>query len=227
MSIVLISWLFIVTSFTCAQTAGDDPKWLFPSDEVSLRSAHVGFSTTKDLRLETIYEKKSVTLKEEHSGCRETMYQVQVAGPLMLAAMLGRKARTQSSDAPKKETVLESRGALLLSVDFYARKKDTETDIQLWQDDHEYQPVSKHVNRIATMDCKFSQGGRSPEGPRLVPMDNRYEVGQAFVFRFAPDVVNADWERPFKLVLRRTDGEVEEYELSFGDAFTRQGQRLR
>ena len=225
MRIVFLSWfLIVVMIFACAQQRSkeDKPQWLFPDDQVLLRSADVGFSSTTELPLETIYERKGVTLEEGRTGCPERMDEVQAAGPLWLAAMLGRKARIQSTGAPNRDTVLESRGALLLSVKFYARKKDTQTDIELWQDDHKYQPASKHVNREDNLGCKFSSAPLLENSPG----DFRYRVEQAFVFRFAP-TVNADWDRSFRLVLRRTDGRVEEYAVSFADSFTRQARKIR
>jgi hypothetical protein len=219
--IALLSW-FLVVSFAWAQQTSTT-QWLFPDDQALLRSAKIGFLSTKELPFVTIYERRGLTFKEEHTGCPERVDEVQAAGPLMLAALLGRKAKIQSSEAPSTDKVRESRGALLLSVKFYARKQDTQTEIELWQDEREYTPVSKHVNRIINMGCKFS----SAPFLRNAPGDYRYRVEQAFIFRFAPQTEGVDWDRPFKLLLHRTDGEVEEYALSFADAFIQEAHRLR
>ena len=205
------------------------PIWLFPSEKDLLKNAQFGFTSKKDLKREYVFQRArgSLTLAEDRTGCREKVDSIEAAGPLMLAALSGRIAQKQAVSTPPKERVIEYRGEILLWVSFFARSKEVEAQTSLWQDDQEYQPISQHVVQSDGFECDFHDthpmGGTIP----AVAGQVRYKVQQYYVWRFSPQSGKPEWDKPIKVVVRRTDGQIEDYEVSIGPPLLRQDKEMR
>ena len=216
---------FISTS-TLAQPKADQTIWLFPSDTALLNAAQFGFVRKDYIPLSKVYERAeaSLAVTELKTGCREKVELVKVAGPITLAALRGQIAQKQGANAPVTDLVLESRGEVLLSVEFFSRAQGEETQATLWQGGREYQPVNEHVIQVTQVDCDVHctptkvlscAGGQK-----------RYRVQQWFILRFDSKTADPDWSKSFTLRIRRGNGETEEHEVALGVALAQQAKEL-
>jgi hypothetical protein len=227
---LLFAGVLGIIGFTSApQTAENPPTWLFPSDTELLKNAQIGFTSKKDLKREYVFQRTrgSLTLAEDRTGCRERLDSIEAAGPLMLAALSGRIAKKQAAVAPSKERVLEYRGEILLWISFFARSKEVEAQTSLWQDGQEYQPVSQHVVQNDGFQCDFHDVHPLVGTTPAVPAQVRYKIQQYYVWRFSPQSGKPEWDKPFKLVVRRTDSRIEDYESTIGPPLKRQDDEMR
>ena len=227
---LLLAGVLGIIGFTAAQQTTENlPIWLFPSDTELLKNLQFGFTSKKDLTREYVFQRArgSLTLAEDRTGCRERVDSIEAAGPLMLAALSGRIAQKQGAVAPPKEKVLEYRGEILLWVSFFARSKDVEAQTSLWQDGREYQPVSQHVVQNGGFECDFHDVHPLVGTTPAVPAQIRYKIQQYYVWRFSPQSGKPEWDKPFKLVVRRTDSQVEDYEVTIGLPLMGQDKEMR
>jgi len=228
----LILCCFVISvaiSALAQQKVEDRASWLFPPNKDLLAAAQLGFLRKDDIPLKRVYERAgtSLTLPERMTSCRDKVELVQVAGPRTLAALRGRMAQKQAAAAPKEDWVLESRGEVLLSVEFYAREEHEEAQASLWQDNHEYGPVWRHVIQTESIGCDFHDlpGGKGV-GLGGQNRQHRHIVQQWYILRFPPDSASPDWNNSFKLSIRRTNGQAEEYELTLGPPLEQQAKEL-
>jgi len=219
----------VATPALAQQKLEDRVSWLFPPDKDLLSAAQLGFVRKNDIPLKHVYERAraSLTLPERMTSCRDKVELVAVAGPRTLAALRGHIAQKQGATAPKEDWVLESQGEVLLSVEFYARKEHEEAKASLWQDNHEYVPAWQHVIQTQALGCDFHDlpGGKGV-GLGGQPRQYRHFVQQWYVLRFVPAIA-PDWDKSFKLSIRRADGETEEYELTLGPSLEQQARDLQ
>ena len=227
---LLFAGVLGIIGFTSApQTAENPPTWLFPSDAELLKNAQIGFTSKKDLKREYVFQRtrSNLTLAEDRTGCRERLDSIEAAGPLMLAALSGRIAQKQAAVAPSKERVLEYRGEILLWISFFARSKEVEAQTSLWQDGQEYQPVSQHVVQNDGFQCDFHDVHPLVGTTPAVPAQVRYKIQQYYVWRFSPQAGKPEWDKTFKVVVRRTDSQIEDYEVTIGAPLKRQDEEMR
>jgi hypothetical protein len=221
--------LSLVGSALAQQKMEDRASWLFPPDNELLAAAQLGFVGKDDIPLKQVYERAgaSLTLPERMTSCRDKVELVQVAGPRTLAALRGRIAQKQAATGPKEDWILESRGEVLLSIEFYARKEHEDAEASLWQDSHEYRPVWQHVIQTQSIRCDFVDVpvGKSA-GIGGQNRQSRHIVQQWYILRFAPETAAPNWDKSFKFSIRRADGQAEEFELTLGVPLEQQAKEM-
>ena len=225
-ALILLCFVIAVGTSTPAQEkAKARAEWLFPQNTDLLAAGQLGFVSDTDVALKQVYERASgYSLPERMTHCLDKVEHVQVAGPRTLAAIRGRIAKKQGAKTPQEDWVLESRGEVLLSVEFYAHKEQEEAQASLWQDGLENRPVWQHVMQRNYSGCDVKvMPGQNYGG---VPSQTRYRVQQWYILRFDPDSAVPDWNKSFKLSIRRADGQTEEYQLALGAPLEQQAEEL-
>jgi hypothetical protein len=229
-ALLLLCFLISVSPTALAQHKAEDrASWLFPSDKDLLTAAHLGFVNKDDIPLKEVYARPagSLTLPERMTSCRDKVELVRAAGPRTLAALRGRIAQKQAAAAFNQDWVLESRGEVLLLVEFYTRDEHEEAQASLWQNGTEYRPVWQHVIQVQSIRCDFVEapvgiGG----GIGGVNRQYRHIVQQWYIVRFVADSSSPDWDKSLKLSIRRAGGHTEEYELTLGAPLEQQAADL-
>jgi hypothetical protein len=218
------AFILVAASALSQQKLEDKAMWLFPADKDLLSAGEIGFHGNDDIPLQPVYKRAgaSLTLAERMTNCRDKVELVQVAGPRTLAALRGHVAQKQGAAAPNENWVLESRGEILLSVEFYASKEHEEAQASLWQENVEYRPIWQHVIRERSIGCDFHAlpGGRDVG----LNQQNRHIIQEWYIVRFMPEGAGPDWEKSFRFPIRRADGQIEEYEIMLGTALEKQAK---
>ena len=114
--------------------------------------------------------------------CRPITQTIGVAGPLMLAAMQGRSAYLKSVPAPARDSLLHAKGAVLLSVESYAAKKEDRAEIWLAQGMQQFHPTAEKLEAVNSVTCGGFRAGGSQHTSAAI-----WDVTQSYVFRFQPD----------------------------------------
>jgi hypothetical protein len=207
---------FISAASLFAQQAGPiDDALIFPPSNELLRAAQSGYDGGKDLGMDIVY--KPPWRDPYAHPCGRVTWEVKVAGPLLLAEMEGRTARTHAQGLPGSDDILHSQGTLLFQIVFFARKEEERATAALAVESREFHPLETYVNKIETVPCasRFNGG-------QYFAM----QVRQTFTFGFAQGQLQPDWKGTVKLKVRRGNI-VEPLELNLRQVLAEQAEKVR
>ena len=114
---------------------------LFPSGDSFVTAAQYGYRSETNLEPAVVH---AYYLEGKITDCLTHTQSIEVAGPLMLAAMQGRTAHLKAKPTPAKEDLIHVQGALMVFAETYALKKEDRAGVWLVQGTQEIYPFLKN-----------------------------------------------------------------------------------